>query len=147
MKSAPLVTRTIFHYLVEDRMAEKRIIVVDDDESIRKTFFLILRKNYKVLVARDAREALSCFKKTKVDLVIADVKLPGKNGLEMVAELRKSGYRGNVIMISAFPDLMDLNKLEQLSIGHFFVKPLDLKALNHSIDCLLSPEKDKSKRV
>ena len=126
-------------------MAEKKIIVVDDDEFIRKTFFLILSKNHKVFLAKDATEALSCFQKVKIDLLIADVKLPGKNGLEMVAELRKSGYRGKVILISAYPDLIDLNLLQQLSIRHFFVKPLDLKALNHSIDYLLNSEKDRVK--
>lgn len=126
-------------------MREKKIIVVDDDESIRKTFFLILSKYHKVFLAKDADEALSFFHRMKIDLVIADVKLPGKNGLEMVAELRKSGYRGEVILISAYPDLIDLKLLQQLSIGHFFVKPLDLTALNHSIDCLLALEKNKEK--
>lgn len=128
-------------------MTEKKIIVVDDDESIRKTFFLILNKNYRVYLAKDANEVLGCFRKAKIDLIIADVKLPGKNGLEMVSELRDSGYRGEVILISAYPDLIDLDLLQRLSIGHFFVKPLDLKALNHSIDFLLSPEKDREKRV
>lgn len=128
-------------------MTEKKIIVVDDDESIRKTFFLILNKNYRIYLAKDADEAMKCFKKAKIDLIIADVKLPGKNGLEMVSELRESGYRGEVILISAYSDLIDLDVLQRLSIGHFFVKPLDLKALNHSIDFLLSPEKDKEKRV
>ena len=126
-------------------MTEKKIVVVDDDESIRKTFFLILSKNHKVFLAKDANEVLSFFQKMKIDLLIADVKLPGKNGLEMVAELRKSGYRGEVILISAYPDLIDLNLLQQLSIRHFFVKPLDLKALNHSIDYLLAQEKDREK--
>ena len=126
-------------------MIEKKIIVVDDDESIRKTFFLILSKNHKVFLAKDANEALSFFQKMKIDLLIADVKLPGKNGLEMVAELRRSGYRGEVILISAYPDLIELNLLQQLSIRHFFVKPLDLKALNHSIRYLLAQEKDREK--
>jgi len=128
-------------------MAEKKIVVVDDDESIRKTFFLILTKNYRVYLAKDAKEAGEFFKKSKIDLIIADVKLPGKNGLEMVAELRESGYRGEVILISAYPDLIDLELLKRLSIGHFFVKPLDLKALDHSISCLLSSEKNKEKRT
>jgi len=128
-------------------MSDKKIIVVDDDESIRKTFFLILHENYRVYLAKDSREALKRFKNAKIDLIIADLKLPGLNGLEMINEFRKSGYRGDAILISAYPDLIDVDELSRLSISHFFVKPLDLDAFNRSINHLLSPEKKTERRV
>jgi DNA-binding response OmpR family regulator len=86
---------------------KKKIVIVEDDESIRKTFFLILNRNYRVYLAKDAEEALTRFKEIKVDLIIADLKLPHLNGLEMIAKFRKTGYKGEVILISAFPDLLD----------------------------------------
>jgi DNA-binding NtrC family response regulator len=126
-------------------MSEKKIVVVDDDESIRKTFFLILQKNYRVYLAKDSKEALQRFKRAKIDLIIADLKLPYLNGVEMIAKFRELGYRGNVILISAYPDLVNIEELSRLSISHFFVKPLDLDSLNRSIDHLLNskntPEK------
>ena len=125
----------------------KKIIVVDDDESIRKTFFLILNKDYRVYLAKDSQEALDCYRKTKFDLIIADLKLQEANGLEMIASLRESGYNGEVILISAYPDLIEMDELTRLSIKHFFVKPLDLEALNHSINYLLAPEPENEKRV
>lgn len=128
-------------------MSDKKIIVVDDDESIRKTFFLILHENYRVYLAKDSREALQRFKNAKIDLIIADLKLPGRNGLEMINEFRDSGYRGDAILISAYPDLIDVDELSRLSISHFFVKPLDLDAFNRSINHLLSPEKKTERRV
>lgn len=123
-------------------MSEKRIVVVDDDESIRKTFFLILNKNYRVYLAKDSKEALQRFKKSKIDLIIADIKLPYLGGLEMIGKFREGGYKGEVILISAFPDLVDIDELSRLSISHFFVKPLDLDALNRSIDHLLNSNND-----
>lgn len=128
-------------------MTEKKIVVVDDDESIRKTFFLILHKNYQVYLAKDSKEALQRFKNAKINLIIADLKLPYMNGLEMIAKFRESGYRGEVILISAFPDLVNVDELTNLSISHFFVKPLDLDALNRSIDDLLDSKKNAEKRV
>ncbi len=125
----------------------KKIIVVDDDESIRKTFFLILNKEYRVYLARDSKEALKSYRKAKADLVIADLKLQETNGLEMIAKLREFGYKGEVILISAYPDLIDLDELTRLSIKHFFVKPLDLEALNHAIKYLLGPKPENEKRV
>jgi len=122
-------------------MSEKKIIIVDDDESIRKTFFLILNKNYRVYLAKDSREALQRFKRAKIDLIIADLKLPHLDGVEMIAKFRELGYRGNVILISAYPDLVKIDELSRLSISHFFVKPLDLDSLNRSIDHLLNSKK------
>jgi DNA-binding NtrC family response regulator len=122
-------------------MSEKKIVVVDDDESIRKTFFLILQKNYRVYLAKDSKEALQRFKRAKIDLIIADLKLPYLNGVEMIAKFRELGYRGEVILISAYPDLVNIDELSRLSVSNFFVKPLDLDSLNRSIDHLLNSKK------
>lgn len=126
---------------------KKKVVIVDDDESIRKTFFLILNAHYRVYLAKDAEEALQRFKNADVDLIIADLKLPHLNGLEMIKKFRKAGYKGEVILISAFPDLLDPEILSGLAIGHSFVKPLDLDALNKSIDTLLSSGNTRRKRV
>jgi len=128
-------------------MQTKKVVVVDDEESIRKTFFLILHENYQVYLAKDSREALQRFKKSKIDLIIADLKLPDLSGLEMIARFRESGYQGKVILISSYPDLVDIEELSRLSISHFFTKPLDLNELNKSIDCLLNSNRDNAKRV
>lgn len=130
-----------------EKMTEKKIVVVDDDESIRKTFFLILHQNYQVYLAKDSKEALQRFKNAKIDLIIADFKLPDMNGLEMIAKFREAGYQGEIILISAFPDLVKVDDLKNLSISHFFVKPLDLDALNRSIGHLLDSEKISEKRL
>jgi DNA-binding NtrC family response regulator len=128
-------------------MSEKKIVVVDDDESIRKTFFLILHENYRVYLAKDAKEALQRFKKAKIDLIIADLKLPYTNGLEMINKFRESGYQGDAILISAFPDLINVDELSRLSVSHFFVKPLDLDALNRSIENILKSENNNETRI
>lgn len=128
-------------------MPEKKIVIIDDDESIRKTFFLILHENYRVYMAKDSREALQRFKKAKIDLIIADLKLPYLNGMEMITQFREAGYKGEVILISAYPDLVNVDELARLSISHFFVKPLDLDAINQSIDYLLDSKKIREKRT
>lgn len=128
-------------------MLGKKIVVVDDDENIRKTFFLVLNNHYRVYLAKDGREVLDRFKKAAIDLIIADYKLPLMNGVELITELRKSGYRGDVILISAHPDMIEPDLLSRLSISHFFAKPLDLTALSKSIDYLLSARDQAEKRV
>ena len=128
-------------------MPGKKIVVVDDDETIRKTFFLILNQNYRVYLAKDGQEVLDRFKKSDVDLIIADYRLPTMNGLELVAALRKEGYRGEVILISAHADMIEPDVLSRLAISHFFAKPLDLAALSRSIDYLLNVQNGAERRI
>lgn len=129
------------------KMTDKKVVVVDDDESIRKTFFLILSKKYSVYLAKDSKEALERYAKAEVDLIIADFKLPFLSGPEMIAKFREAGYQGEVILISAFPDLVKFDDLSTLSISHFFVKPLDLEVFNKSVDFLLCSENGAEKRI
>ena len=126
---------------------KKKVVVVEDDASIRKTFFLILSPDYQVYLAKDAEEALRRFRDAEIDLIIADLKLPRLNGIDMIAKFRKSGYKGEVILISAYPDLLDPEALSNLDISHTFVKPLDLDALNRSILNLLSSGRQEGKNI
>jgi two-component system response regulator HydG len=128
-------------------MPEKKIVVVDDDENIRKTFCLIFKKNYRVYAAKDAEEALRLFKNLKFDLIIADYRLPQLSGIELVGRLREMGYRGEAILITAHSDLITIEELGRYSIGHFFAKPLDFNSLTRSIDFLLLPREAFDKTV
>jgi len=121
-------------------MATKRIVIVDDEESIRKTFFLILSKTHKVYLAKNGAEAAARLKAGSVDLMIADYRLPDMNGLELVESVRRDGFGGEVIMITAYADEIEPDVLARLRISHFFAKPLDLNALNRSIDYLLTKD-------
>lgn len=121
-------------------MAAKKIVVVDDDQNIRKTFGLLLGKKYKICSAKDSKEAMARLKSSSADLVIADYKLPDGNGLELIKKLRESGFEGGAMLISAHPDLVPIEDMSRFAISHFFVKPLDLGALNVSIDRVLQPK-------
>ena len=121
-------------------MTSRKIVIVDDEETIRKTFSLILSQQYRVSLAKDAAEALARFRGAGIDLMIIDYRLPDMTGVDLVSALRKNGYRGDVILISAFSDMIEPDILSRLSISHFFAKPLDLNALNRSIDYLLTKD-------
>jgi len=122
-------------------MLAKKIVIVDDDENIRKTFVLLLGKKYRVSSHKDSEEALAKLRNARPDLVIADFKLPRLNGLELIKRLRETGFEGEAMLISAHPDMVKIEDLSRFSISHFFVKPLDLNALNVSIDRVLQPKK------
>ena len=118
-------------------MVAKKIVIVDDDENIRKTFSLLLGEKYRVSSLKDSREALSKLKNTRADLIIADYKLPYLNGMDLIEKLREQGFKGEAMLITAHPDDVKIEDMSRLAISHFFVKPLDLNVLDLSIDRVL----------
>ena len=121
-------------------MTTKKIVLVDDDETVRKTFVLLLGKKYRVTSLKDPRQALSQLKSGRADLVIADYRLPYFNGMELIKKLRENGFEGEAMLITAHPDEVRIEDMGRFAISHFFVKPLDLNDLNLSIDRVLQPK-------
>src|SRR4030065_225664 len=121
-------------------MTGKKIVLVDDDETIRKTFVLLLGKKYRVTSLKDPRQALARLKSSRADLVIADYRLPYLNGMELIKRLRENGFAGEAMLITAHPDEVKIEDMGRFAISHFFVKPLDPNDLTLSIDRLLPPK-------
>ena len=66
-----------------------RILIIDDDETIRRMLARTLTKaGYDVLDAADGEEGLKQFRKNEIDLVITDLIMPEKEGIEMIMELK-----------------------------------------------------------
>ena len=82
-------------------MTKQRILVVDDDPSIRRTLQTGLSKaGYEVLEAQDGEEASRILSDTGADLVIADIYMPKKSGLEVIMELRDQSASTPVIAMT-----------------------------------------------
>ena len=103
------------------------ILIVEDDVMIGDLLQKILqREGYRVMWKTNGTDVLSVIQ--KVDLVIMDVMLPGEDGYQMSAKIKKLGLRIPVIFLSARND-MD-SKLQGLKIGEdYMVKPFDPREL------------------
>ncbi len=103
-----------------------KILVVDDEENIRKSLKMILEyEGYGFLEAADGEEALDVLDETPgVDLVLLDVKLPGRDGLEVLGEVKKKPYSPEVIMISGHGTIKTAVDATKLGAFDFLEKPL-----------------------
>ncbi|MFC1624184.1 response regulator transcription factor [Candidatus Omnitrophota bacterium] len=121
-----------------DIKRKKKILAVDDDEKITQLIKAILENTglYEVVIAHNGDEGLSKFHKEGPDLVISDVMMPGKNGFELLQELRKPGVKWRpVIMLTAVDDA--LKKAYDLEADFYLTKPFDSKVLLRGIQTLL----------
>ncbi len=77
------------------------ILVADDDPSIRHLYKLILeREGHKVYLANDGVEALVQAKKHHIDVLITDIIMPRKEGIETIVEIREMNSEIKIIAIS-----------------------------------------------
>jgi CheY-like chemotaxis protein len=120
----------------------QKILVVDDDSLVRDTLVRILeRKGYQVLVASDGLCGLSMFRSEQPDLVITDIIMPEKEGLQTIREIRSECPDARIIAISGGARIgnMDfLNFAGKLGASEIMPKPFDPTDLVNLVSRCLS---------
>ena len=106
-----------------------RVMICDDEPSIRKTLAEILEdENYQVETADSGESLVSQLRRSesRIDAILLDVWLPGMDGVETLAKLRELGYHMPVIVISGHASLDFAVKATKLGAFDFLEKPLNL---------------------
>jgi two-component system, NtrC family, nitrogen regulation response regulator NtrX len=103
-----------------------RVLIVDDDQDIRNTVDMILRyEKYETLLAENGEEALALMEEKGADLVLLDVKMPGMDGLEVLARLTEKHPDAQVVMISGHGSIETAVAATKLGAFDFLEKPPD----------------------
>ena len=103
----------------------KRILVVDDEESIRFTFEDFLSEaGYAVDTARDYDEALARLDAGEHDLIIADIILGGRTGIDLMREVRERRMACPVIMVTGAPNIETASDAVRLGAFDYISKPV-----------------------
>ena len=121
----------------------KKILVIDDDELLTKTFSRLLQKlQYDVVVMTRPEDAVTLAAGGNFDLILCDIRMPGKNGVETIREIQAGAKKSGrapvpVIFLTGFAD----NKLEQeaqaLNPVAYIYKPFDTVKLLELISSTL----------
>lgn len=117
------------------------ILIVDDDHAICKTLNLHFRQlGYQVSLANSAEEGASIAASSNVDAIISDIRLPGRDGISLLHEVKESRPALPVIMITAFHDLEMTVAAMQGGAADYVPKPIDLDELDAAVERVLSQE-------
>jgi len=107
-----------------------KILVIDDEKSIRDTLKEILEyEDHKVDVAEDGEVGLEQFKNNKYDIVLLDIKMPKKDGIEVLQDISEIATDVPVIMISGHGNIDTAVESIKKGAYDFIEKPLDLNRL------------------
>ena len=111
-------------------MEKRKVLIVDDDEGFREALaYEFDRRGYSVRSAADGDQALVLVKENKFDLILSDVQMPNKNGVQLLDDVRKLNDHIPVFMfITGFADL-SLEDAYAHGANALFTKPFDRKTL------------------
>jgi len=103
-----------------------KILIVDDEENIRKSLRMILEyEGFSLLEASNGDDALERIRETvALDLVLLDIKMPGRSGLEILAEIKGRPNSPEVVMISGQGTIQAAVEATKLGAFDFLEKPL-----------------------
>ncbi len=124
----------------------KTLLIVDDDEGMRETLAAVTKRDYRVLVAPSAEEALPLLRSEPVDLMLLDMRMPGMNGLELLRIVKEQNALIEVIMISAVSEVEIAVQAMKQGAYHYITKDFEYDALR-SLIANASEKQDLNRRV
>jgi DNA-binding NtrC family response regulator len=117
-------------------MANKRnLLVVDDEQTMREFLGSSLGGRFQVTTANNGVAALAELKKQRFDLVLSDVQMPGRGGLELLEDIgTQLDYRPLVVMMTAFGSIAQAVEATRRGAIDYLTKPFGLDQLDHVLN-------------
>jgi DNA-binding response OmpR family regulator len=119
---------------------KKKILVIDDELSIRILLENFLKKEYDVVTKNDGLDAITWMEEGNLpDLVVADIQMPNLDGYEFIKNVRASGFFKDIpmIMLSGIESSSEKVKCLKLGANDYIVKPFNPEELSIRIELLL----------
>ena len=114
--------------------ADRRILIVDDEESLRNMFAQWLSESFECLTAASADEALAQLEAQPCALVISDMMMPGRNGVELLREVTTRYPETAFIMVSGVDRPQRVRDALRVGAFDYLIKPCELDVLTLSVE-------------
>ena len=117
----------------------KRLLIVDDEPNVRLNYRTALElEGYNVVETDNALDALQKLSTQPFDLTILDMRMPGIDGLELLASIRNEGIATTAVIITAFSDVPHAVQAMKLGAIDFLAKPLRPEELRQLVRGIIS---------
>ncbi len=114
-----------------------KVLLVDDEPNVRKGIKMMIPWDdigCKVIAeADDGDDGLAKIMTLQPDIVIADIKMPGKTGIEMTEAAKALGFKGKILILSGYSDFSYAKTAIALGVENFILKPVDEDELTEAI--------------
>ena len=120
--------------------AKKRVLLVDDESSVRTSLKMILEPTYELLCAAEGEEGLSLYKREAPDLVLLDVMLPGEDGLSVLHTMRTEDPRIPIIMLTGTRMVKTVVDAMKIGAADYVTKPFEIEELRLTMEKTLEKQ-------
>ncbi|MEW6110174.1 MAG: response regulator [Nitrospirota bacterium] len=129
-------------------MPEKILIVDDDPDMLELLSMIITEKTpYEVVTTNNPLEVIDLAKKNKFDLIIADLKMPGMDGIELLDSIKKIDPNLTVIIITAYGTIESAVETMHKGAFDFITKPFRKEQILYTIDRALKWQKMQKENI
>jgi len=112
----------------------KSVLFAEDDEMLRAQTTEVLEMLFgKVYPAEDGEIAFRLYEEESPDIIITDIKMPKKDGLKLVGQIRRYDYRTPIILLTKFAENAMLFDAANLSVDGYLIKPVQVDTLTDAI--------------
>jgi DNA-binding NtrC family response regulator len=115
-------------------MERQRVLIVDDEPSVRESVRMVLKDRYQVVSAASGNEALDLLNTDPSDVVLLDILMPGIDGLEVLEHIKQRGTTPQVIMLTATKTVKTAVSAMKLGAFDYITKPFDVDELLLIVD-------------
>ena len=123
-------------------MGQETILLVDDESHILELLSVALEdEKYRILQAKNGKEALIQFKKEKPYVVLLDIRMPDLDGLEVLRQIKESSQTSSVIMMSAYGAMETVLEAIKRGAYDYLTKPVDVEKVKVLVRRALEAQK------
>ena len=117
------------------------ILIVDDDKSIRYSLKRMLEEKYSILTAQNGEEALDRIKEGSPDLILMDIKMPGRGGIEILKEIKSMDPKSLVILMTAYGTTDTAIEAMKFGAFDYILKPFPIPKMKGLVEKAISLRK------
>jgi two-component system, sensor histidine kinase and response regulator len=114
------------------------LLIVDDDDGVRSTLWLLFRDFYQVLLAENAQKAIEIASGRPIDAVICDIRMPAMSGIELLGKIKEIDPGTEVIMLTAYETLETAREALRLGACDYIGKPHSVEGMRDAVSRAMS---------
>ncbi len=114
-------------------MEKKRLLICDDEIGIRESLKLILESDYDLDFASNGDEVMEKIKNSRFDGILLDVKMPEKDGLETLQEIKQFSPEMKIIVVTGYKTVEAASKAIKLGAMDYITKPFAEKEVREKV--------------
>lgn len=110
-----------------------KILIIDDDFTVRQSLLLILKDKYYIVCEKGALQGINCLAQNKVDVIIMDIRMPEMNGITALKEIKTMYPDVEIIIMTAYANVETVQESIRYGAFDYLIKPFDVHDVHAAV--------------